>query len=693
MSEPTPIEVIRVKPSELLFDPNSFRLVRNRLLPKVPDEFIEDPGVQADTLMLFLTQSDRELEVLADNMRRVGWVDTLPMIVRRLSSGKLVLLDGNRRLAALRRVAARQHVLSSESVSVMVEREPESARASLELALRNASPSTRWFEVSQLLWTIEHSEKHTAVPELPIRRGSFGVSSSHAEVVEVLKRCALRHPSIVATVVFEEIANRIKRAGPLDWLKDVDGGFDRSLLDAFADWVSAEDDDDRSVHAQIRRSFKIPDIAGWLREEAVRDQVRSGVSLREIVARFERPEPIQLTSYLHPFVEAHLDLGGELDVGLAQSALNSLREIVEKAGEVSVESGSIAPWDYLYSDQPVGLQELNIKAFRGLENVRFEGLRRLNILVGINNVGKTSVLEAISILTRLADPRGLLDSLRVRTRSDPERDPGWLARLLKGLPLDLEATVFDRGLLSTIFEQIDAPPGADVATFIDGFRLTARHDDVEYVTETLLYSNRPRSTRFASGTRNWLTRSVLHSPYAVVDSKVRSDWYEQSMDLGSRQVILNAIQEAIDPDIVDIRLGADDQSKHRFFVDHRRHKSMDLAMYGEGIQRIFELGNLFAAHKNGIVLIDEIETAIHVRALKRFSLLIQQLAEKFQVQVFATTHSKEAVDAFLMNDYRTEDIAAFTLRRDEKNELAVRRFDGPTLRRGVELVDVDIRRL
>ncbi len=45
------------------------------------------------------------------------------------------------------------------------------------------------------------------------------------------------------------------------------------------------------------------------------------------------------------------------------------------------------------------LQALTIDGFRGLEHFEMCDLGRVNLLVGTNNSGKTSVLEAIQILT------------------------------------------------------------------------------------------------------------------------------------------------------------------------------------------------------------------------------------------------------------------------------------------------------
>lgn len=45
------------------------------------------------------------------------------------------------------------------------------------------------------------------------------------------------------------------------------------------------------------------------------------------------------------------------------------------------------------------LQHLTIQQFHGLENVTINNCTALNIIVGENNTGKTSILEAIKLLS------------------------------------------------------------------------------------------------------------------------------------------------------------------------------------------------------------------------------------------------------------------------------------------------------
>src|SRR5262249_34321718 len=60
------------------------------------------------------------------------------------------------------------------------------------------------------------------------------------------------------------------------------------------------------------------------------------------------------------------------------------------------------------------LHELSVQKFRGLRDFTMSGLGRVNLLVGANNCGKTTVLEALHILLRAGDPWALWSALSRR---------------------------------------------------------------------------------------------------------------------------------------------------------------------------------------------------------------------------------------------------------------------------------------
>ena len=73
-----------------------------------------------------------------------------------------------------------------------------------------------------------------------------------------------------------------------------------------------------------------------------------------------------------------------------------------------------------------------------------------------------------------------------------------------------------------------------------------------------------------------------------------------------------------------------------------------------------------------------------------FTRLLQDLAVELNVQIFLTTHSKEAIDAFILNGSRLDDIVGYAIRRTDAGVKA-ERYDGDTLKQLHEAVDFDLR--
>ena len=70
-----------------------------------------------------------------------------------------------------------------------------------------------------------------------------------------------------------------------------------------------------------------------------------------------------------------------------------------------------------------------------------------------------------------------------------------------------------------------------------------------------------------------------------------------------------------------------------------------LQMMGEGMMRLAAIALTIANTENGTVLIDEIENGLHHSVLVKVWKAIINVAKKSNVQIFATTHSWECIQA------------------------------------------------
>jgi len=90
------------------------------------------------------------------------------------------------------------------------------------------------------------------------------------------------------------------------------------------------------------------------------------------------------------------------------------------------------------------------------------------------------------------------------------------------------------------------------------------------------------------------------------------------------------------------------------------------------------------------LLIDELETAIHTRALERtFEWLVKACIAN-DVQLLATTHSLEALDAILEVSKERADIVVYRLQQGAEKTIA-KRFDKETALRLREELGMELR--
>jgi len=154
--------------------------------------------------------------------------------------------------------------------------------------------------------------------------------------------------------------------------------------------------------------------------------------------------------------------------------------------------------------------------------------------------------------------------------------------------------------------------------------------------------------------------------------------------------VIEFIQTYLDPSIEKIEM-ISDEGESRFMVSSTRlDEVVDITKYGEGLQRIFEIALLMVYSKDGIICIDEIDSAIHKSLLIEFTKFIQQTAEVFNVQVFLSTHSKECIDAFVKNDYHNEFIRAYAL-TEKEGKIDCKYIEGDRLELLIDSINFDIR--
>lgn len=338
------------------------------------------------------------------------------------------------------------------------------------------------------------------------------------------------------------------------------------------------------------------------------------------------------------------------------------------------------------------ISKLAVEKFRGINNLKIDNLNQINLFVGDNNCGKTSIMEAVQLF-RTSELMGNIYTIARQRESISWMNANSLyENFICMFPhdgSDLEIGV--SGVCN----------GEDVAFSIKGeenqILIDVKEMDKFFVRENMDWLVAEQKTDEFSGTIfykygdfskkehmkiNRLTgisgtpasekdgfKIIFVSPFEhlrgnVISQIVKSDDY--------KDICLKALQ-LFDADIEDMMIFRSDISNRPVeYLKHRKLGNMPLSTFGDGIKKVLVLSNAIARAAGGILLIDEIETAIHKKYYDDIFKFVTKACKSFNVQLFITTHSLEAIDGILATqDYEKQseedNISVVTLKREFNN--------------------------
>jgi hypothetical protein len=172
-------------------------------------------------------------------------------------------------------------------------------------------------------------------------------------------------------------------------------------------------------------------------------------------------------------------------------------------------------------------------------------------------------------------------------------------------------------------------------------------------------ANRTRRIKLDS-TRSFLRRSSFESmdlqrfPCIYVDplssgstSTLGALWDAIALTKVEKSIV-QALQ-IISEDIEDVSMiGSESSSRSRTAIvkSSRFRAPVPLRSFGDGLNRIFGIILSLVNATGGVLLVDEIENGLHYSVLNDVWKVIFKMAQELDVQVFATSHSWECIDAF-----------------------------------------------
>ncbi len=344
------------------------------------------------------------------------------------------------------------------------------------------------------------------------------------------------------------------------------------------------------------------------------------------------------------------------------------------------------------------LNSLEIRNFRAFHDLKIERLGRVNLIVGKNNVGKTSLLEALQLYTRRASsPTHIWDIMRTRREMrQPFSDVRDMLATLKFLfygrkdilpgvePIVIGPISGEPLILAVEWSLLEIM--ADGKRGIRPFFLDEKYNTTDNLVPNLYIKVGSAYTRFeldpsAPQSISRLNASeipcVFTSANGLSGQRLTELWDSIALT-NLEDDVLNALQ-LIAPGVrglnfVSTPLSGSERIPVVRIVD--TDEPLPLYSLGDGMLRTLGIALALVNAKDGLLLIDEFENGLYYAVQSAFWRFVFQLAHRLNVQVFATTHSWDCIEAF-HNAARAEQSTEGLLIRLEskKGEIAATLYD------------------
>ena len=333
-----------------------------------------------------------------------------------------------------------------------------------------------------------------------------------------------------------------------------------------------------------------------------------------------------------------------------------------------------------------GFKNIEITNFRGIDHLKIDDFSRVNVFLGQNGSGKTSILEAILILAGMSNP-GLPQSVNMlRSRgaaghfldvryyfhnliltTPPEVSSEQTDGDKRHLALKMPFVFDDQTQVTTPIGQIQRSDAMVQVNQVEmDFDITA-DNVVNRYKSTMSFNQQGliKERKIAEDYQEKLYASLI--PASLAAQNAASDLAEL-VKRKMKQVVVDRLAY-FDKRITNVEVLSDGV----FVGIEGVPELLPVSMHGDGLFRYLTIVAASANPISNILLIDEIDNGLHYSVYKKLWKAIFALATTTNKQVFVTTHSKETLgylnEMLQENPIYKPDLRLYTLERTLKKGL------------------------
>jgi len=348
------------------------------------------------------------------------------------------------------------------------------------------------------------------------------------------------------------------------------------------------------------------------------------------------------------------------------------------------------------------LENITIHRFRGLRDLTLQDLGEINLLVGVNNSGKTSVLEAISTYCCPLDLLAWLNTAwqrEIKSSRKPQLEAlKWLfpqnkdinqidfylgetyvsgegnfaVKESRGFYQEIEALSLENPTTEEyLFDNLDFPQTVRGAKInLEAILKKSNNDLEEKISESFSILSNERLIINRKKRSSLLSIDII-TPVSHRIEQLEVRLLSEATLQGLKLEIIKLLQ-VIDEEIIDLQILTKMGDRAHIYIQHKKLGFSPLSAFGDGVRRLLFMAVTLVNVRGGILLIDELETSIHTEALSKSFAWLVKSCKLMNVQLFATTHSLEAIDAMLDAIDSETDLVLYRLEQKESQMKAVR---------------------
>jgi len=308
------------------------------------------------------------------------------------------------------------------------------------------------------------------------------------------------------------------------------------------------------------------------------------------------------------------------------------------------------------------IKKIAIHNFRGFKKTKLSELKRINLIGGANNIGKTVLLEALLLNNA---PTGQNISLLKRLRGfETEHDKefpeytwdNFFFNQQKQEPITI-VCADNKEITLTIHceeskEYFDSSREEDrVADLISvsNFETTVKStlhlnyliDGKNYPVLALI-SHAKGITGNSFKVPEITQVSYMPSSYQRTNASLAKE-YGKAEKRNKADLVLKALK-IVDSSIEEIKTSV--VGGIHLEIKRQQGHFLPLSLFGDAIKKVINIVLNLINNNSAILLIDEIENGIHHTVQQAFWTFLFKLSTEFDVQIFATSHSAEMIHAF-----------------------------------------------